>query len=626
MCGSGTIVVEAALIAADRAPGLARTFGFQKLAWFDGPAVAAHEADRARPREDGAAAPTIFASDIAPGAVGKAQSNLRAAQVDGFVRARAGRLPDACPRRRRAASCSPIRPTACGSPTSTRWRTLYPLMGDALKQRFAGWTAYFFTGDLRLPKLIHLKVARKHAAHQRRARLPAVRVSDGEGQRAYRERRVVLMARSASTIVRASCWCGSVALLAAYACLFHRYAVDFPRVDDYSQILAVPYYFSQQSSLADRLQFVLSLSVEHRIATLRLAALAQALLLGGLDFVALMLAGAGALACAIALVVIEAPRESRAWVTLIAVALFVSPVSYEAQFWATGALQHLGVLALSIAALWCLGRTGGAARAAGIALAVAAALTSANGLMTLPAAAVMAWSAGRRRDAAIAAFATIAVFVPYFVGFDAGEATGSGLADPLAMARFLPAAIGSLMMHGAPAIALGLALLGAWVWLLRQRARLPPVVIGWACFLAASYAAMAVGRAGLGEEAALLSRYRPYSAAFALVTLVAMLHALPQSQHRVAGAIATPLVLAWFAVTWVLILPVVASASLGQEITRATYLQTGHGIYVPWPPQEYGDFMLDRARALGYFKPMPARDPAFLSPGSGTGRWCGCAG
>ena len=37
-CGSGTIAIEAASIAADRAPGLTRTFGFQKLAWFDGPA------------------------------------------------------------------------------------------------------------------------------------------------------------------------------------------------------------------------------------------------------------------------------------------------------------------------------------------------------------------------------------------------------------------------------------------------------------------------------------------------------------------------------------------------------------------------------------------------------------
>ena len=42
-----------------------------------------------------------------------------------------------------------------------RLAKLYPLLGDALKQRFAGWTAYFLTGDLRLPKLIHLKVARK---------------------------------------------------------------------------------------------------------------------------------------------------------------------------------------------------------------------------------------------------------------------------------------------------------------------------------------------------------------------------------------------------------------------------------------------------------------------------------
>ena len=37
MCGSGTIAIEAAALAADRAPGLTRTFGFQKLAWFDGP-------------------------------------------------------------------------------------------------------------------------------------------------------------------------------------------------------------------------------------------------------------------------------------------------------------------------------------------------------------------------------------------------------------------------------------------------------------------------------------------------------------------------------------------------------------------------------------------------------------
>ena len=37
----------------------------------------------------------------------------------------------------------------------------YPKLGDALKQRFAGWRACIFTADLRLPKLIGLKPARR---------------------------------------------------------------------------------------------------------------------------------------------------------------------------------------------------------------------------------------------------------------------------------------------------------------------------------------------------------------------------------------------------------------------------------------------------------------------------------
>ena len=37
----------------------------------------------------------------------------------------------------------------------------YPRLGDALKQRFAGWTAYLLSGDMRLPKLIGLKASRR---------------------------------------------------------------------------------------------------------------------------------------------------------------------------------------------------------------------------------------------------------------------------------------------------------------------------------------------------------------------------------------------------------------------------------------------------------------------------------
>ena len=37
----------------------------------------------------------------------------------------------------------------------------YPELGNALKQRFAGWRCYIFTADLRLPKLIRLEPSRR---------------------------------------------------------------------------------------------------------------------------------------------------------------------------------------------------------------------------------------------------------------------------------------------------------------------------------------------------------------------------------------------------------------------------------------------------------------------------------
>ncbi len=160
MCGSGTIVAEAGLIAANRAPGFSRTFGFQKLIWFDGPAwqrikQTARDRIRAAPP-----APSIFASDLAPGAVGKTSSNLNGAQVGDFVAVEcADLLTRAAPASSGILLANP--PYGVRLADQERMAAFYPLLGDALKQHFTGWTAFFFTGDLRLPKLIHLKVARK---------------------------------------------------------------------------------------------------------------------------------------------------------------------------------------------------------------------------------------------------------------------------------------------------------------------------------------------------------------------------------------------------------------------------------------------------------------------------------
>jgi len=83
-CGSGTIPIEAALIAKNRAPGIARDFsamrwpGFEKPLWD-----AAREEARAR---EFSGDYRIFASDIDPNAIEIAKENARRAGVDDVIR------------------------------------------------------------------------------------------------------------------------------------------------------------------------------------------------------------------------------------------------------------------------------------------------------------------------------------------------------------------------------------------------------------------------------------------------------------------------------------------------------------------------------------------------------------
>ncbi|HEY3178748.1 MAG TPA: THUMP domain-containing protein [Casimicrobiaceae bacterium] len=160
MCGSGTIVIEAAMIAAERAPGLKRSFGFQKLMWYDGPIwqrikQSAHDRVCAPPTTT-----TLFGSDVEATVVAKATSNLKAAELEGFA---AFERADALLRDAPAPSGILLTNAPYGVRLSDQQQlaAFYPRLGDALKRRFTGWTAYLFSGDMRLPKLLGLKVAKR---------------------------------------------------------------------------------------------------------------------------------------------------------------------------------------------------------------------------------------------------------------------------------------------------------------------------------------------------------------------------------------------------------------------------------------------------------------------------------
>jgi putative N6-adenine-specific DNA methylase len=160
MCGSGTIAIEAALISANRAPGLARTFGFQKLAWYDGPTwqrIRQRAHDRVGAAPD---VPIIFGSDIDGRALELCRRNAATARVADFIRVdEADVLARSAPAPAGTLIANP--PYGVRLEDEATLATFYPKLGDALKQRFPGWTAYLLTGDPGLARMIGLKPSRR---------------------------------------------------------------------------------------------------------------------------------------------------------------------------------------------------------------------------------------------------------------------------------------------------------------------------------------------------------------------------------------------------------------------------------------------------------------------------------
>ena len=158
MCGGGTILAEAAAMARGRAPGANRRFGFEKLNAFD---VSAWEKTKKESQPVNPAKNLhLFGSDNDPRVLGEAKRNLAAAGVERWVRLeRADVLERAAPASSGVMIANPPYGERIGS--AEELARFYPKLGDALKQRFAGWRCHFFTADLRMAKLIRLEPARR---------------------------------------------------------------------------------------------------------------------------------------------------------------------------------------------------------------------------------------------------------------------------------------------------------------------------------------------------------------------------------------------------------------------------------------------------------------------------------
>lgn len=160
MCGSGTLAIEAALIATGRAPGLVRSnFGFMHILGFD-PEV--WQSIRKEARSEAASEPDgrIIATDIDPDAVTAARKNAVTAGVDHLIEFQVCDFAATpVPEGGGIVLLNPEYGARLGD--VRKLEGTYAAIGDFFKQHCQGYTGYIFTGNPDLAKLVGLRTKRK---------------------------------------------------------------------------------------------------------------------------------------------------------------------------------------------------------------------------------------------------------------------------------------------------------------------------------------------------------------------------------------------------------------------------------------------------------------------------------
>lgn len=167
MCGSGTILAEAAQMVAGIPPGVKRSFAFEKFHGF--------KSEEWRYIKGGVqpnpipTTPTIFGSDISGDMIAMTRSNLNKAGILFEVplkqiEAQEVKAPTDVPgilltnppygERIGVRGDSTVEPDEMAA-------AFFSTFGTTLKQRFAGWKVFLFSADFGLPRLLRLKESRK---------------------------------------------------------------------------------------------------------------------------------------------------------------------------------------------------------------------------------------------------------------------------------------------------------------------------------------------------------------------------------------------------------------------------------------------------------------------------------
>ena len=159
MCGSGTFLIEAAMIALNQVPGLKRSFGFEHWKDFDSILF-----NNIKSEYQAQIKPLVFShiygSDEDLRAIRVTKSNLAEAGLKIAVELSCKSFSDiVAPTKKGVLITNPPYGVRIGEDEDLA--KAYPLWASTMKKKLSGWRTYFLTSDLRMPKLMRLSPSKK---------------------------------------------------------------------------------------------------------------------------------------------------------------------------------------------------------------------------------------------------------------------------------------------------------------------------------------------------------------------------------------------------------------------------------------------------------------------------------
>ncbi len=328
---------------------------------------------------------------------------------------------------------------------------------------------------------------------------------------------------------------------------FGRYAVNVPFQDDFDGVLGSLINLLDAKTAGEWLRALLAQDDEYRVSFVRLVVRAQYALTGEVDFRTLGWVGNGLLLGFLVLFFKTTRQLGLPAAYFVPVPfLLLTQIFYEGTFWGWIPCQYFAVLFWAFLTLYLLSRDRAGTFAAALGLAVLTTFTNANGLLVFGPGVLMLAYGGRWRWLAVWLLVFAGVTVLYFTGWELPHFRPK-LADNLrawptmvsGFFVFLGAQFDLLpdapLLRRAPLPALaGLALAGltgalTWAvlrgtWFRLQNHRPPSggrvsellknhrsaalFLLGGLLFIGLTAVILVVGRASLGLETMLLSRYK----------------------------------------------------------------------------------------------------------------------